>query len=41
VFRALKLSHRGYILEDGRIVAKGPSAELLRNPQVRTTYLGL
>ncbi|HEX7547705.1 MAG TPA: ABC transporter ATP-binding protein [Candidatus Methylomirabilis sp.] len=41
VFRALKLSHRGYILEDGRIVAEGPSDDLLRNPQVRTTYLGL
>ena len=41
VFRALKLSHRGYILEDGRIVAEGPSEDLLRNPQVRTTYLGL
>jgi branched-chain amino acid transport system ATP-binding protein len=41
VFRALKLSHRGYILEDGRIVGEGPSEELLRNPQVRTTYLGL
>lgn len=41
VFRALKLSHRGYILEDGRIVAEGPSSDLLRNPQVRTTYLGL
>jgi branched-chain amino acid transport system ATP-binding protein len=41
VYRALKLSHRSYILEDGRIVAEGESAELLRNPQVRTTYLGL
>ena len=41
VFRALKLSHRGYILEDGRVVAEGSSEELLRNPQVRTTYLGL
>ncbi|HEX7511959.1 MAG TPA: ABC transporter ATP-binding protein [Candidatus Methylomirabilis sp.] len=41
VFRALKLSQRGYILEDGRIVAEGPSDDLLRNPQVRTTYLGL
>jgi branched-chain amino acid transport system ATP-binding protein len=41
VYRALKLSHRGYILEDGRIVAEGESAELLRNPQVRATYLGL
>jgi branched-chain amino acid transport system ATP-binding protein len=41
VFRALRLSHRGYILEDGRVVAEGPSEDLLRNPQVRTTYLGL
>jgi len=41
VFRALKLSNRGYILEDGRVVAEGPSEDLLRNPQVRTTYLGL
>jgi branched-chain amino acid transport system ATP-binding protein len=41
VFRALKLSHRGYILEDGQIVADGPSEQLLRNPQVRTAYLGL
>jgi branched-chain amino acid transport system ATP-binding protein len=41
VFRALQLSHRGYILEDGRIVVEGASADLLRNPQVRTTYLGL
>ena len=41
VFRSLTLSHRGYILEDGRVVAEGPSEELLRNPQVRTTYLGL
>jgi ABC-type branched-subunit amino acid transport system ATPase component len=41
VFRALTLSHRGYILEDGRIVAEGASEELLRSPQVRSTYLGL
>jgi branched-chain amino acid transport system ATP-binding protein len=41
VLRALKLSHRGYVLEDGRVVAEGPSDELLRNPQVRATYLGL
>jgi len=41
VFRALKLSHRGYILEDGRIVGEGPSQQLLRDPQVRTAYLGL
>jgi len=41
VFRALKLSHRGYILENGQIVAEGASQQLLRDPQVRTAYLGL
>jgi len=41
VLRALKLSHRGYVLEDGRVVAEGPSGDLLHNPQVRATYLGL
>jgi branched-chain amino acid transport system ATP-binding protein len=41
VFRALKLSHRGYILENGQIVAEGPSQQLLHDPQVRTAYLGL
>jgi branched-chain amino acid transport system ATP-binding protein len=41
VFRALKLSHCGYILENGRIAAEGPSQQLLHDPQVRTAYLGL
>ncbi len=41
VFRALKLSHRGYVLENGRIVAEGSSRQLLGDPQVRTAYLGL
>ena len=41
VFRALKLSHRAYILENGQIVAEGPSQKLLMDPQVRTAYLGL
>jgi branched-chain amino acid transport system ATP-binding protein len=41
VFRALKLSHRGYVLEDGRIVAEGPSPQLLADPQIRARYLGM
>jgi branched-chain amino acid transport system ATP-binding protein len=41
VFRALKLSHRGYVLEDGHIVAEGDSKTLLKDPQIRTRYLGL
>jgi branched-chain amino acid transport system ATP-binding protein len=41
VFRALKLSHRGYVLEDGHIVAEGPSQQLLADPQIRARYLGM
>jgi branched-chain amino acid transport system ATP-binding protein len=41
VFRALQLSHRGYILENGHIVAEGQSQDLLCDPQVRSAYLGL
>ncbi len=41
VLRALKLSHRGYILENGQVVAEGASDTLLHDPQVRAAYLGL
>ncbi|MGM9512783.1 ABC transporter ATP-binding protein [Roseateles sp. DB2] len=38
---ALANSHRAYVLEDGRIVMQGASAELARHPGVRQAYLGL
>ena len=38
---SLTLSHRAYVLERGRIILSGPSAELRRNPQVETAYLGM
>ncbi len=37
---ALSISHRGYVMETGRIVLEGPAQDLLRNPQVRDAYLG-
>ena len=37
---ALSISHRGYVMETGRIVLEGPAEHLLRNPQVRDAYLG-
>jgi branched-chain amino acid transport system ATP-binding protein len=37
---ALKLSHRGYVLENGRIALEGKGEELLNNEQVRRAYLG-
>jgi branched-chain amino acid transport system ATP-binding protein len=39
--RALQLSHRGYVIENGRIVLQGARAELLVNPHVKQAYLGL
>lgn len=41
VRRALGLGHRGYVLENGRIVLEGPARELLENSHVRRAYLGV
>ncbi|GAA1270256.1 ABC transporter ATP-binding protein [Saccharothrix xinjiangensis] len=38
--QALKLSHRAYVLETGRVVKSAPGPELLHDPQVRAAYLG-
>lgn len=37
---ALKLAHRGYVLETGNIVLEGTAAELAANPEVKKAYLG-
>ncbi|MBE3598931.1 MAG: ABC transporter ATP-binding protein [Limnochordaceae bacterium] len=37
---ALALATRGYVLENGRVVLSGPSAELMANPAVAEAYLG-
>jgi len=37
---ALKLSHRGYVLENGSITLSGNSADLLVNEKVQHAYLG-
>jgi branched-chain amino acid transport system ATP-binding protein len=37
---ALKLSHRGYVLENGRVALEGRGEELLMNEQVKQAYLG-
>ena len=38
---ALQTAHRGYVLENGRVVLSGTGADLLENPAVRSAYLGL
>jgi len=40
VQHALVMSHRGYILETGRIVKEGSSQELINDDQVQASYLG-
>ena len=37
---ALRLADRGYILESGRTILDGPSAELLRSDEVKRIFLG-
>jgi branched-chain amino acid transport system ATP-binding protein len=37
---ALQIAHRGYVLQNGRIVLSGQARELLRSPQVQDAYLG-
>ncbi len=37
---ALKLSHRGYVLENGKITLSGNSGDLLVNEKVQHAYLG-
>ncbi|MDE2372371.1 MAG: ABC transporter ATP-binding protein [Burkholderiales bacterium] len=38
--QALKIAHRGYVIETGRIVLEGSGAELLADPRVQEAYLG-
>jgi len=38
---ALQVADYGYVLETGEIVLQGPSAELVSNPRVIESYLGL
>ncbi len=38
--QALKVSHRGYVLETGNITVSGTSQELMDTPRVKAAYLG-
>jgi branched-chain amino acid transport system ATP-binding protein len=41
VSRALTLVRRAYVLESGRVIMHGTSAELAGNKQVQSAYLGM
>ncbi len=38
---ALQISHRGYVLETGKVTLQGSAKDLLNDPKVRSAYLGL
>jgi branched-chain amino acid transport system ATP-binding protein len=38
---ALSIAHRGYVLQNGRIVIDDTAANLKRNEMVRAAYLGV
>lgn len=41
VRKALEIAQRGYVLENGRIVASGESSALLANEEIKRAYLGV
>jgi branched-chain amino acid transport system ATP-binding protein len=38
---ALKVAHRGYVMEEGRVALSGSSDELMGNEEVRRAYIGV
>jgi branched-chain amino acid transport system ATP-binding protein len=41
VVKALNMSHRAYVIENGKMVLQGQGAELLKNEHLKTAYLGM
>ncbi len=41
VFQSLRIAHRAYVLETGRVVMTGSGQELLGNEHVKKAYLGI
>jgi len=37
--QALRVAHRGYVLQNGAVVLEGSGQDLLNDPQVRAAYL--
>ena len=37
---ALSVADKGYVMENGRIVLSGKGSDLLRDPEVKKSYLG-
>jgi branched-chain amino acid transport system ATP-binding protein len=41
VYQSLRIAHRGYVIENGRVVLSGTGPELLSNEHVKKAFLGI
>lgn len=41
VLQTLAISKHGYVLENGRVILQGPAKDLMDDPRVKESYLGL
>jgi len=41
VYQSLRIAHRAYVLETGRVVLSGKGEDLLNDPHVRKAFLGM
>jgi branched-chain amino acid transport system ATP-binding protein len=41
VQRTLEVATHAYVVENGRVAAEGPAAEIAGDPRIRQAYLGL
>jgi branched-chain amino acid transport system ATP-binding protein len=41
VYQSLRISHRAYVMETGRVVLTGNGEELLNNEHVKKAFLGM
>ena len=41
VMQSLEIANRAYVMENGKVVLSGAAADLIDDPDLRKTYLGL
>jgi branched-chain amino acid transport system ATP-binding protein len=41
VMQSLSIAHRAYVIENGRLTLSGRAADLIENPEVKRSYLGI
>ncbi|MCJ7595229.1 MAG: branched-chain amino acid ABC transporter ATP-binding protein, partial [Desulfobacterales bacterium] len=41
IYNSLLMAHKGYVMENGRMVLEGEGKALLENEHIKKTYLGI